>query len=237
MILKKIIFFLLIIFILTGCSTKPDIITPQNRSSNNIINGIIQTKSVNNYILKRDHIVNYPEFSSNQEINFPRISHVSLSPLPSGINLKVMWRYENGSFLCEPASGIIINTRAVNPFPACLVIDSNGKMNGFAYCHHPEHPLIHEKFTSISFRKTNAINPTPIHSEIIYSGRSNNLIKILYREFGDEAARPLFYQDLVYDLSESGIISFRETKIEVIEATDSLIRYRVLERAANWNES
>jgi hypothetical protein len=235
MILKKGIFFLFIIFTLTGCSTKPDIITPSVRSSNNLIKGIIQTKSVNNYILKRDHTLNYPEFRSSQEINFPRISRVSLSPLPSGTNFKVIWIYENGLFLCVPVSGIIINTRAVSPFPVCLVVDSSGKMNGFAYCHHPEHPFIHDKFTAISFHKTNITSL--IRSEIIYKGKSNSLIKMTYREFNNDAAHPLFYQDLVYDLSESGTIIFKGTKIEVIEATDSIIRYRVMEGAANWNES
>ncbi|MEN6620438.1 MAG: hypothetical protein ABFD50_02655 [Smithella sp.] len=237
MTLKKINFLLLIILLLTGCSTKPDIIIPSDRSSINLTKGTIQTKPVNNFILKRDYFVNYPEFSSDEEINFPRISRIALSPLPSGIKLKVMWMYENGSFLCEPASGLIINTRAISPFPACLVIDSNGKMNGFAYCHHPEHPLINQKFTNISFQKTNKINSTPVHSEIIYSGRSYNLIKMQYREFKDGTAHPLFYQELIYDLSESGTIIFRGTKIEIIEANDSLIRYRVIEGAANWHEN
>ncbi len=234
---SKIIFFILIVFLLTGCFPKNEvIIPPPNHSSNNSEKSIIQTKLVDNYILKRKYFLSYPEFESDQELTFPTISHVSLSPLPSGTKLKVTWIYEDGSFLCEPVSGVkIVNSRAISPFPACLVIDSGGKLNGFAYCHHPEYPIIHAKFKTITFQKTNIINPAPVHREIIYNGRSNTLIKMQYREINEGSAHPLFYQDLVYDLSESGIITFKGTKIEVIEATESLIRYRIIEGAENWN--
>jgi hypothetical protein len=40
-------------------------------------------------------------------------------------------------------------------------------------------------------------------------------------------ARPAFYQDLNYDLSESKIIGFRDIRIEVIEGTNTDIKFMV----------
>ncbi len=50
-----------------------------------------------------------------------------------------------------------------------------------------------------------------------------------YREYSGDFARPAFYQDLVFDLSDSKIVGFRSARIEIIEATNTEVTYRVLE--------
>jgi hypothetical protein len=45
--------------------------------------------------------------------------------------------------------------------------------------------------------------------QLIYSGKQGSIIKISYREFSSNMARPSFYQDLTYDLSESKEITFQ----------------------------
>ncbi|WP_439151200.1 hypothetical protein [Winogradskyella sp.] len=64
--------------------------------------------------------------------------------------------------------------------------------------------------------------------EFIYNGRVSDAIKFTYREYADNYARPAFTQDLQYDLSESEIIGFRGLRIEVIDATNTKIEYKVL---------
>jgi hypothetical protein len=64
--------------------------------------------------------------------------------------------------------------------------------------------------------------------EFIYNGRIGNSIKFIYREFADELARPAFTQDLQYDLSESSIVGFRGMRIDVIEANNIKIKYKLL---------
>jgi hypothetical protein len=68
--------------------------------------------------------------------------------------------------------------------------------------------------------------------QLIYSGKAGNIIRITYREFSNNLARPAFSQDLTYDLSESKRITFRSTVIEVKEATNSSITFVVLESPA-----
>jgi len=67
-----------------------------------------------------------------------------------------------------------------------------------------------------------------LKQELVYNGKAGNTIKVSYREFSGNMARAAFTQDLVYDLSESKEISFRNIKIEVAEATNSYIRYKVV---------
>lgn len=63
--------------------------------------------------------------------------------------------------------------------------------------------------------------------ELIYLGRSGDELSFKYREFSGSLARPAFSADLKYDLSESQTIGYRGARIEVIEAGNQLIRYRV----------
>lgn len=85
-----------------------------------------------------------------------------------------------------------------------------------------------------------------LKEELIYSGRSGDTIRVLYREYENNVApqylgrgqvqtdqvyfmRPAFSQTLQYDLFESTTIVFREFAIEVIEADNRNILYRVLQ--------
>lgn len=64
--------------------------------------------------------------------------------------------------------------------------------------------------------------------ELIYTGVSKNVITVIYREYKDDMARPAYTQELKYDLGEGRVIGFKGARFEVIEATNTGIRYRVL---------
>ena len=65
--------------------------------------------------------------------------------------------------------------------------------------------------------------------EIIYSGLDENNLKATYREYKDDIARPAFYQDLMYNLGKSDIIRYKQFKIKVLEATNEVLEYIVIE--------
>ncbi len=72
-----------------------------------------------------------------------------------------------------------------------------------------------------------------LKQEFIYNGKVNNAIKFTYREYVNDFARPAFTQDLQYDLNESNIIGFRGLRIEIIEAKNTIIKYKVLSNFTN----
>lgn len=75
-----------------------------------------------------------------------------------------------------------------------------------------------------------------VHSSItvrlIYSGRSGNTITITYQMFSNDLTRPTSSEDLTYDISEKKKIAWGSTVIEVKEASNSFIRFVVLESPA-----
>lgn len=71
-------------------------------------------------------------------------------------------------------------------------------------------------------------NADSFQRTLLYSGKVGNKINVSYREFADQYARAAFTNTAEYDLSESNVIGYKGAQIEVIEATNQHIRYRVL---------
>lgn len=64
---------------------------------------------------------------------------------------------------------------------------------------------------------------------LIYNGRVGRKINVGYREFSNNMARPAFSNNVEYDLEESKDIAYRGARIQVLEATNRSIKYRVLQ--------
>lgn len=64
---------------------------------------------------------------------------------------------------------------------------------------------------------------------LTYSGKQGQVIKIFYREASNGYARPSFTQELTYDINEDPVITFKNTKLRILEATNSVIKFTVLE--------
>jgi hypothetical protein len=64
--------------------------------------------------------------------------------------------------------------------------------------------------------------------EFIYNGRVNNSLKFIYREFSGELVKPSLQQEVQYDLNQSNIIGFKELSIEILNATNQEIEYKVI---------
>ena len=59
-------------------------------------------------------------------------------------------------------------------------------------------------------------------------------IDVGYREFSNNNARPAFNNDVEYDLTQSRTIGYKGAQLEVIEATNQHIQYRVIR---NFNQA
>lgn len=63
---------------------------------------------------------------------------------------------------------------------------------------------------------------------LLYSGRIGDKINISYREFSNNMARDAFTNSVEYDLSASNTIGYKGALIEVIEADNQSIKYKLI---------
>lgn len=85
-----------------------------------------------------------------------------------------------------------------------------------------------ESKQTFRFTKQAVSSADSFQQTLIYSGKVGNKINVSYREFSGNVARPAFSNDVEYDLSESRTIGYKGAQIEVLEATNELLRYKVL---------
>lgn len=64
--------------------------------------------------------------------------------------------------------------------------------------------------------------------QLLYNGKSGTTIHLSYREFIKDMARPAFTQELSYDISDDRIIGFKGARIEVMDANNTSIKYKIL---------
>ncbi|EKE75204.1 hypothetical protein [Gallaecimonas xiamenensis] len=72
----------------------------------------------------------------------------------------------------------------------------------------------------------NAPNAGGSEQALIYEGKANNQLKVAYRETGSKAGN--VNGNAIYDLSDSKIIGYKGAEIEVIEATNTSIKYKLI---------
>ena len=84
--------------------------------------------------------------------------------------------------------------------------------------------------TDVNYRFTSKVIQTADSSQqmLIYNGKFGTRIRVGYREFSADMARQAFSNDVEYDLSESRTIGYKGALIEVLEATNEYIRYKLL---------
>lgn len=71
--------------------------------------------------------------------------------------------------------------------------------------------------------------------ELLYDGVSKGTLRLSYREFVNDMARPSFTQQSTYDMApgKKTVITFKGAKIEVVSADNNEIKYNVLQGFSN----
>jgi hypothetical protein len=150
----------------------------------------------------------------------------------SGYYLKVGEDKETEFYEPEigPYGGRVIKGALADPYQSMQVYKGKNKICGVSAfggraC---------EDGVKFSRTKRPAITANSFQQALIYSGRIGEKINIGYREYSNNTARPAFNNDVEYDLGTSRTIGYKGSEIEIIEATNQIIKYRVLR---NFNAS
>ena len=86
---------------------------------------------------------------------------------------------------------------------------------------------------NFGFKKTTVASENSFQQTLIYSGKVGNKINIGYREFSSNLARPAFNNDVEYGLHESKQIGYKGALLEIVDANNQSITYKVLK---NFNK-
>ena len=83
-------------------------------------------------------------------------------------------------------------------------------------------------YSSGGWEHTRFATDESFREELIYTGRTGHTVAITYREFKKEFARPAFYQNLIYDVSTSDEVVFRNYRLKLLGADNTGIKFIVV---------
>lgn len=179
----------------------------------------------NDIIMTKGYISNSNMQVSQGVVNFN---------LPARTKCVPIAKYEDGLIMCY--TGInqqgttympLVGAHSYN-MPICLMTDETNVVYGYGDCEMPQNRRAKENYLQYSFGKLDEYEiyeKGSFRQELLYNGKSKDNIRIQYREFNDDFARPAFFQELTYDLNESKTVAFRNFTIDIVEATNSDITF------------
>lgn len=212
---------------MAACATPTTMIRPEFRQSDTLALDVLQQKTVGESMIEKTLLHYYPGFIAEREYSASHIG-ARFPLITRGQEWICRQKEESGNYWCDPTVpwGIVSLPLGVTQSASMysLVISPEGNLVGYVVqkgtsYYFPEQPVI--------FKVATIPQEGSLKQELIYNGKSKDTIKIAYREFKDNFARPAFYQDLTYDMAESREIGFKGMIIEVVDATNSFIKFIV----------
>ena len=216
--MKKKYTLLLLLIILTSCGVKKNVVIANSETTYTPEVNQINNTEIGITLVSKETAKKYEAIVISKEVKIkPNMLVKTLNVGETFIKKFETEKHELYENLNDPTYGIAISKMAETP----KVYSTGPTGNGLK--------LKPSKYT-IEYN-TNQLpikNDDYYKQEFIYNGKVGNGIKFIYREFVNDYARPAFTQDLQYDLSEDKIIGFRGLRLEVINASNTKIEYKVI---------
>ena len=219
--LKPSAFTYLILVLLVGCVSVPNNYTPNQNQFSEPPLGIIAVAQVGDTLLSQGIRIDQEYLVIPQEL---KISGYTIS---KGIYAK-HGQSKDGDFfrpdLLSSERGGVSNNVFTDLFQSiniplssdriCVITISNTK-----FC---------KKNSNWTTEKRPSFSAQSYQQHLLYSGRIGDKIRIGYRELSGDLARAAFNNEVDYDLGQSTTIGYKGARLEVLEATNEHIKYRVL---------
>jgi len=218
------LFFVVIVLMITGCASSPVPLEQNIKQLSEPEIGVITQKNIGDTLLLQGKVSTYPAIEVLHDIK--GIAGLRGS-IVKGVYIATHKEGTDTFFLPDPNDQKMNNLTGI-----FFLVETKDNEIRMAYRNTGAAGGIF-KTTTLSpsdYRMTEASieSSSNFQQTLIYTGKENNIIKMTYREYSGNLARPAFTIDITYDLNESKIIAFREAKLEIIEATNTSIKYKVI---------
>jgi hypothetical protein len=214
---------------LGGCATPQYNYQPEARQISEPPLNTVSVANVGDEMLKQGKFIERDAIRIEHDIKFGLLDYYTLTP---GYYLKT--GEDSLSEFYVPAdgrnAGRVIKAALADPWQSIRLFKNEDRICVVTIFH----VSVAERAVGVARTKHQSLSDDSFQQTLIYSGKIGSKIKIGYREFSNNQARPAFNNDVDYDLNESKVIGYKGARIEVIEATNEFIRYRVI---SNFNRA
>lgn len=136
---------------------------------------------------------------------------------------------DGGVAFCTEKNALI--DPLVGPIKPVCFVDTKNNGNFDVVKAAPGAVWFKSEISPTKYAKGELIIPRPDakKAELLYQGYSSKILKLSYREYMNDFARPAYFQDVTYDITEfPTTVTFRTVRIKVLKADNNGLRYQIL---------
>lgn len=218
------------LLILAGCASAPPIRLPEIQYIDNPSIDAVATAEIGETLVAKGKLFVFDGLELFERITDNGIAREYVVE-PAAMRLERVDR-EGNQYFSPPLEAYYVNdktfSKRVRPSNAFLVKKRDGGLELKGYYDLSTAGQISPVSPRHRVGKIVDKKQPNFRQELIYGGRFGNQIKVTYREFSDDFVRAGFTQEAQYDLSAEQMIGFKGARIQVIEATNTSLKYKVL---------
>ena len=232
---KLICFFILLIFVNIGCAPKFVVLNPHLVMKNlPPVNNVCMvelgdTVICKGKIWKYDGIVLKDSVTRGDGFFIPKVT------IPAG---KLLAQKEDKKriFYCSSDSTVFLFGSGTYKGVSGICISKLDNMDRRIFW---ERPSFNSVPVTVAIEPTtvNAFESDSFQQELIYNGRNGNNVKFLYRELSNNMMRQPFSQEIQYDLNDGNTVGFKGARIEIIEANNTSLKYKLVQSFPDEEET
>ncbi|MGQ0755891.1 hypothetical protein ACT4ZN_15575 [Acinetobacter baumannii] len=217
--MKKIIFLGFLSVLITGCVAPSYNVTSkitEMTSKPNI--GEVVTVGVGEQMLYQGNV------SEDEVLEISNPTKVDLYKLPSGQYTKTGNNEKGDYFSPVTKTGLMVAKNFFADPIQVLMVSKENKLCVVTIFN----ARTCSKDAEFVVKKVASMRDNAFQQTLIYSGKVGSKINIGYREFSGNIARPAFNNDVEYDLNESKEIGYKGALLQIIDANNQNIKYKVI---------
>jgi hypothetical protein len=206
--------------IVCSCASLQPIL-PKLTATSNYVVGDTLSAGIGDPIFDVQSALKVPEYVAIQSHDPGHIRFLrSLPKVTEGTHYRAYAGLEGGNLVLRSRSDSMAQMIVITPEGKALGFFDGKK--GYQGGKWPDEPLFRPE-ESLEGQKD------AFRAQMIYSGLDGNTVRATYREFSGDFIRPAFAQELQYNLAQDSTIAYKSIKIQVLQATNSQIRYKVVD--------
>jgi hypothetical protein len=212
---------------ISGCGAT---VKPVVKQINTLAPGVVQTTIVGEPMFEKGMLRLVPGFVATTNYYLPEMDHLVFPTVKKGAVWVCSGTLQSGDYLCSNpeirVENVVTDTgaRFSGPLPT-FIIKPWGEFHGLYYAETParvseQRNRLHGLFSPIEVPLQDSYK-----AQLIYNGKTDSTLNLTYQEFAGNMKEPAISEGLRYEITSVNMINVKNVMIEVLEATNSSIKY------------
>jgi hypothetical protein len=212
--------------LMSGCGAT---VKPVVKQINTLATGVVQTTIVGEPMFEKGMLRLVPGFVAKANYYLPDMDHLVFPTVKKGAVWVCSGILKSGDYLCSNPEineeNVVTDTGAKfsGPLPI-FIIRPWGEFHGLYYAEtgrvSEQQNRLHGLFSPIEVPLQDSYK-----AQLIYNGKTDSTLNLTYQEFAGDMQKPATSEGLIYEITSINMIKVKNIMIEVLEATDSSIKY------------